>query len=82
MARKQLKRGLCQVAQILESTGIHGNIVPALLEEMTHVRGIGQLRRLQYIISIVRVHLARQCGATDSVEEVRETRVAESGGAG
>ena len=42
--------------------------------------GIGQFRRLQYIISILRVHVARQCGATDSVEEIRETRVAESGG--
>ena len=81
MAGIQLKRGLCQVAQILESTGIHGNIVPALLEEMKHVRSIGQFRRLQYIISILRVHVARQCGATDSVEESRETSVAESGGA-
>ena len=65
----------------MESTGIHGNMVRALLEEMKHVRGIGQFRRLQYIISILRVHVARQCGATDSVEESRETRVAESGGA-
>ena len=39
------------------------------------------VRRLQHIISILRVHVARQCGATDSVEEIRETRVAESGGA-
>ena len=80
MAGKQLKRGRCQVAQILESTGIHRNVVPALLEDMKHVRDIGQFRRLQYIISILRVHVARQCGATDSVEEVREIRVAESGG--
>ena len=45
------------------------------------MRGMGQFRRLQYTISILRVHVARQCGATDSVEEVREIRVAESGGA-
>ena len=51
------------------------------VEEMKHVRGIGQLRRLHHIISILRVHVARQCGATDSVEEVREISVAESGGA-
>ena len=69
------------MAQILEGTEIHGNIVPALLEEMKHVRGIGQLPRLQYVISVLRVHVARQCGATDSVEESRETSVAESGGA-
>ena len=55
---------------------IQGNIVPALLEEMKHVRGIGQFRRLQHIISILRVHVARQCGSTDSVEEIRETREA------
>ena len=80
MPGKQLKRGRCQVAQILERTGIHRNVVPALLEEMKDVRGIGQFRRLQHIISILRVHVARQCGATDFVEEVREIRVAESGG--
>ena len=64
MAVKQLKRGRCQVAEILERTWIQGNIVLALLEEMKHVRCI---------------HVARQCGATDSVEEIRETRIAESG---
>ena len=79
MAVKQLKRGRCQVSGILERTWIQVNIVPALLEEMKHVRGIGQFRRLQHIISIIRVHVARQCGATDSVEEIRETRIAESG---
>ena len=30
------------------------------------MRGTGQSRRLQYTISILRVHVARQWGATDS----------------